>query len=278
MKKIISLLLILFCTIFICSCNSRATINNKDIDIFENVEVTFYGKPNKGFSKIDINNCSDIIKDNFIFKCYKDGKIVNGETVDIIAEYKNPNKKFEYHIKRTRKNYIVTGVDFYPNDIKNYEKDNINKSVRKLADEYISKNIENIHLDFYSGIDRNDWSKSGSFDYTYNYYDTKMIYNINKNKPSDNIYFIIYELTNRINCTKSMESIYKNPMKSGESDIGISYIAVGVRGVTANSNREFKGILANSENSIIKTFDTKEEVEKYCLYYGNYFTYRESFV
>lgn len=278
MKRIIFILLLLFCTMPICSCNSRTATKHKDIDPFENVEVIFYGKPNKGFSKIDINNCSDIIRNNFIFKCHKNGKISNGEEVEIVAEYKNPKKKVEYNIKRTKKNYIVTGVDFYPNEIKNYEKDNINKSVRKFADEYISQNIENIHLDFYSGIDRNDWSKSGSFDYTYNYYDTKMIYNINKNKPSDNIYFIIYELTNRINCTKSMESIYKNPMKSGESDIGTSYIAVGVKGVTANSNREFKGILVNSENSIVKTFDTKEEVEKYCLYGDNYFNYKESFV
>lgn len=278
MKRIIFLLLLLFCTISMCSCNSKTATKHNDIDPFENVEVTFYGKPNKGFSKIDISNCSDIIKNNFIFKCYKDGKISNGETVEIIAEYKNPNKKLEYNIKRTKKNYIVTGVNFYPNEIKNYEKDAINKSLRKLADEYISQNIENIHLDFYSGIDRNDWSKSGSFDYTYNYYDTKMIYNINKIEPSDNVYFIIYELTNRINCTKSMESIYKNPMKSGESDIGISYIAVGVKGVTANSNREFQSILTNSENSIIKTFDTKEDVEKYCIYGDNYFTYKENFV
>lgn len=250
-----------------------------ELDPFKDLKVTFSGKPDKGTVEFDKSHCAEIIKENFDFTCEKNGKISNGESITIKAEYKKTAfEKAGYKINRDCKSYIVTGVDFYPRTLADYEKDNINSSVWKVAKKYIDDNIENIKLDFYSDKDHNNWSKSGSFKYDYTYYDVKMVYNVNTLKPSDNIYFIIFELKNDIECTASMDSTIKNAMSKGDTDCGIAYITVGIKSVTANSDKVFSFVEANDKDIVTNSFLTKQEAEQFCDYGGNYDTYKENFV
>lgn len=249
------------------------------INPFRDIKVKFSGKANNGTAIIDTSNCEDIVKDNFTFVCENNGNLTNGSTTTIKAVY--DNKAFEnagFTVTVDEKSYIVTGVDFYPSNIKNYEKDYLNKAVRELATKYIENNIQTIDMEYDSGKSRKGWSESGSFEYTYNYHDRIMIYNYNRKDYSQNTYFIIYELSNEIKCTEDMTTA-ENPMKSGESDTGYAYIAVGATNVTATSNMIFNNDFNKKEASeIIRSFKTYEEAIEYCTYGGNYITLRELFV
>lgn len=52
---------------------------NSVIDPFKELEVTFSGESDKGVYEIDISNCPDIVKENFIFRCIKNGNLSNGK-------------------------------------------------------------------------------------------------------------------------------------------------------------------------------------------------------
>ena len=253
--------------------------NSSDIiNPFRDIKVRFSGKADKGTATIDTSNCEAIVKDNFTFICENDGNLINGNKAKIKAIYDiKAFKNSGYTITDNEKSYIVTGVDLYPSAIKNYEKDDLNSCVRKLADEYINNNIETMDMEYDSGKNRSGWSKSGSFEYTYNYHDRIMIYNYNRDDYSKNAYFIIYELSNEINCTEDMTT-GENPMKAGESDTGWVYIVAGAPNVTATSNMIFNGDFNKKEASeLVRSFTTYEEAIKYCTYGDGYITLRELF-
>lgn len=249
------------------------------INPFRDIKVSFSGKAGNGSATIDTSNCEDIIKDNFTFICENDGQLTNGSTATIKAVYEsNAFEKAGYSVTADKKSYIVTGVDFYPNAIKNYEKDNLNNAIRTLATQYIEDNIQTLEMEYDSGKNRNGWSESGSFEYTYNYHDSIMLYNYNRNDRSQNTYFIIYELSNEINCTEDMTA-GENPMKAGESDTGWVYIVAGATNVTATSDMIFNDYFNKKEaTEIISSFISYDEAIKYCTLGGEYITVRELFV
>lgn len=253
--------------------------NSSDIiNPFRDIKVRFSGKADKGTATIDTSNCEAIVKDNFTFICENNGNLINGSKAKIKAIYDiKAFKNSGYTITDNEKSYIVTGVDLYPSAIKNYEKDDLNSCVRKLADEYINNNIETMDMEYDSGKNRSGWSKSGSFEYTYNYYDRIMIYNYNRDDYSKNAYFIIYELSNEINCTEDMTT-GENPMKAGESDTGWVYIVAGAPSVTATSDMIFNGDFNKKEASeLVRSFTTYKEAVEYCTYGDGYITLRELF-
>lgn len=253
--------------------------NSSDIiNPFRDIKVRFSGKADKGTATIDTSNCEAIVKDNFTFICENNGNLINGSKAKIKAIYDiKAFKNSGYTITDNEKSYIVTGVDLYPSAIKNYEKDDLNSCVRKLADEYINNNIETMDMEYDSGKNRSSWSKSGSFEYTYNYYDRIMIYNYNRDDYSKNAYFIIYELSNEINCTEDMTT-GENPMKAGESDTGWVYIVAGAPSVTATSNMIFNSDFNKKEASeLVRSFTTYKEAVEYCTYGDGYITLRELF-
>ena len=132
-------------------------------------------------------------------------------------------------------------------------------------------------MDYNSGKNRNGWSKSGSFNYSYTYFDRIMIYNFDRHNQADNAYFIIYELRNDINCTEDM-TVGENPLKAGESDVDWVYIVVGAKNVTATSDRVFNDYFNKKEASdIIRSFTDYGDAVDYCTLGGNYITLRELF-
>lgn len=302
MKKTTAVLLgiILTALCMLTSCtNSETVVNNtttsisfsdgstrtyncsNNINPFYLLDVSFSGKPNKGNAVINTDNCPEIIKENFLFECENNGKLSNGGTAKIKVTYdKSAFEKAGCTVTAEEKDYIVTGVDFYPPTIKDFEKNSINKKMMSIADQYIKKNIEDMEMLYDSELDRKGWSKFGSFSYTYRFSDRMMIYNVNKNDNSKNIYYIIYELNNVIECTRDMpDYCCENPMKSGESDIGWCYVVIGVEGVTANSNKEF--ISQVDEEKVIKTgiaFTNYSDAQLYCYRKGEYKTETENFV
>lgn len=298
MKKIFALFILSTVLLFTGSCtsqgnkdtasttevtneNSIAKEYNSDqsIDPFRDIKVKFTGTARNGTAIIDTSNCNPIIKENFTFTCDNNGSLVNGSIATIKAEYdKNAFANSGCTITTNEKSYIVTGVDFYPREIRNYEKDNLNRAVRKLADSYIENNIQTMEMEYESGKNREGWSKSGSFNYTYNYHDRIMLYNYCRINSSDNAYFIIYQLSNQINCTEDMTA-GKNPMVAGESDIGGAYIVVGAPNVTATSNMIFNSDFNKKEASeLTRSFTTYEDAIDYCTFGDNYITLRELFM
>lgn len=254
---------------------------NSVINPFYNLNVSFSGKPNKGIVSINTDNCSDIVKENFTFKCKNNGKLSNGGIAEIVVNYdKSAFENGGYTITADKKDYIVTGVDFHPNTMKDFDKNSINKELMSIADEYIKANIEEMQLLYDSEKDRTGWSKYGAFNYTYSFCDRMMLYNINKKDSSKNTYYIIYELNNHIECTQDMpDYCCDNPMKTGESDTGWGYVVIGVEGVTATSNKEFISDL--DREKVIKTgatFTNYTQAQMYCYLGKDYKTETENFV
>ncbi len=296
MKKIFALFILFTVLFFTTSCSSQVNQNTDNTTIklengvvkqynssnvinpFRDIKVSFTGDANKGTATIDTSNCEDIVKDNFTFSCENNGNLANGSIATITAEYdKNAFANSGCTVTTDKKSYIITGVNFHSKEIKNYEKEHLNGALRKLVDDYIESNIKTIEMEYYSGKNRDGWSESGSFEYTYNYHDDIMIYNYNRNDSSKNAYFIIYELSNEINCTEDMTSA-KNPMVAGESDTGWAYIVVGAPNVTATSNMIFNSDFNKKEASeLIRSFTTYDDAIDYCTYGGEYITLRELF-
>ena len=252
--------------------------SHQAINPFKDLKVSFSGKLGKGSANINTDNCEAIVKDNFTFICENNGKLCNGGKAVVKAVYdETAFKNAGYTINANQKEYIVTGVDFPPTTIKDYEKDNINKAVRTMADAYIKSNITELDMEFDSQLEHSDWIKSGSFEYTYSYHDRMMMYNYSRKDHSDNAYFIIYELSNYIYCTESMTE-GENPMQKGESDTGWCYIVVGAPNVTASSNMIFNDYFNKKEASeIIRSFKTYDEALEYCTFGNGYITEREMF-
>ncbi|MEE0264834.1 MAG: hypothetical protein UD936_04320 [Acutalibacteraceae bacterium] len=252
--------------------------SQQTINPFKNLKVSFSGNLGKGSADINTDNCESIVKDNFTFTCENNGILCNGSKAVIKAVYdENAFKNAGYTITANQKEYTITGVDFAPKTLKDYEKEHLNLAIRKIADSYIASNITELDMEYDSSRDRSGWSKSGSFEYTYNYHDRLMLYNYKRNNSSDNAYFIIYELSNEINCTKSMTE-GENPMQAGESDIGWCYVVAGATDVTATSNRIFNNSFNKKEASeIIRSFKTYDEAIDYCTYGNGYITDREIF-
>ena len=272
MKKF-ALLSVILAVILLTSCMSaprKATLSTTDP--FENIHISFVGSPDKGYMQTDLSECRDIVKENFRFSCHNDSHLSNGQVAVVTALKIRQN---DIQVLRYQKEYIVTGVDFYPEKLEDYEKDDINKSIWKYADDYIKTHILDFPMEYCSRLDRTGWSKSGAFDYHYNYHDIVMLYSVHKTDKAKNTYFIIFDLENNITCTQDMESSYPAPMKKGESDIGQTYVVVGVSGIRATSNKIFK---ADTPATVYKVFTTQKEAEKFCTYGGEYNTFREMFV
>ncbi len=264
---------------------SDGSIKNYDCDSvinpFYQLDISFSGKPNRGKASINTDNCQDIVKENFIFECENNGKLSNGGMAKIKVSYdKSAFEKAGYTVTADEKDYIVTGVDFYPTTMKEFDKEAINREIMSIADEYIQENIEDMELLYDSELDRTGWSKYGSFSYTYYFSDRMMLYNVNKNDSSQNMYYIIYELKNDIKCTQDMPDYScNNPMKAGENDTGWGYVVIGVEGVTATSNKEFISDL--DKEKVIKTgvtFTNYAQAQLYCHFGGEYETEAENFV
>ena len=269
-------LLLLFCMtvtalLVLASCTSVPQ-KTAMTDPFENIKISFSGTPDKGYMTADLSECSDIVRQNFRFHCHHDGNLSNGQ-VTIVTALKITES--DIPVKRYQKQYIVTGVEFYPEKLKDYEKDAVNKAVRKYADKYIKDHIKEFPMQYDSRLDRTGWSKSGDFNYTYTYRDIKMLYSVHRKNRADNTYFILYELENELFCTRDMEDSYPAPLKKGESDTGRTYVLVGAKSVTANSNQMFTKNISAVECHV---FTTQTKAEQFCIYGGEYDTLTENFV
>ena len=81
--------------LFLCSCGvmsggrDREEKLNTDTDPFKGLEVSFHGEPEKGFADMDVSKCDSFIRDNFKFECKNDGRLSNGETVQVIVSVKS---------------------------------------------------------------------------------------------------------------------------------------------------------------------------------------------
>jgi len=264
--------------------SQNGTVKEYDIpstlNPFYGLKVSFSGEPNRGHATIDAGECLDFVKDNFTFECENDGKLSNGGKAVIKAIYDaDAFGDVNLRLSCTEKEYTVTGVEFYPSLLEGYGKDKINKAIRRAADRYIDDNIKDIEMEFESRQNHNDWGKSGAFNYTYNYCDIIMIYNVNNNDPSQNTYFVIYELSNEIECTESMSDSDKDLMTAGQQDTGWAYVVVGASGITATSDMEFNDdVEYEIVKGNIKTFTSLENAKEYCTYGGEYKTVSENFV
>ena len=116
--------------LFLCSCGvmsggrDREEKLNTDTDPFKGLEVSFHGEPKKGFADMDVSKCDSFIRDNFKFECKNDGRLSNGETVQVIVSVKSKDSENSgVNIIRYEKDYVVTGVDFYPTEIEGYDKE-----------------------------------------------------------------------------------------------------------------------------------------------------------
>ena len=75
--------------LFLCSCGvmsgsmDRKEKLNTATDPFKGLEVSFHGEPKKGFADMDVSKCDSFIRDNFKFECKNDGRLSNGETVQV---------------------------------------------------------------------------------------------------------------------------------------------------------------------------------------------------
>ena len=271
-KKCFGLLLWVILILPLISCQRTDSYSTAQIDPFENLEVSFYGNPNRGYADIDSSLCSQFVRENFRFECKNNGSLSNGGRA-VLTATKFYNDDIE--ILRYQKEYIVTGVEFYPEKIAEYEKEALNKAIRKYADNYIKNNIETFPMRYYSDLDRTGWNESGAFTYYYDYHDIKMMYSVHKRDLSQNAYFIVYELSNRIECTQDMDKSHKAPMKKGESDTGEAYVVVGVKGIKANSDKMFIGDVSDM---VVGVFETVTQAENFCTYRGEYDTFTENFV
>ena len=249
-------------SLLLCSCGAVSGSGDKKFsadttDPFRGLRVSFHGEPEKGFADFDTSNCEIFIRDNFEFECKNNGNLSNGETVSVKASVRNKNiGKSRLGSAAYEKEYIVTGVDFYPTAIEDYEKEALNKEIRRIADKFISESINNFHMLYDSGFDRTGWSRSGSFSYTYTYYDIKMLYTFHQKEHKKNAYFVLYELENSIVCTEDMDSSFEAPMKKGENDRGTAYVLVGLTSVRATGDKIFRAD-SNAEGmkAIKKVFD-----------------------
>ena len=254
------------------SCTSSSQKVATMTDPFENLHISFAGNPDKGYVSIDATDCHEIIRKNFRFHCDKDGSLSNGQTTVVTALQVTEK---DIPILRYQKEYIVTGVDFYPEKPEDYEKEDLNKTLFSYAGDYIEEHIQDFPMTYNSQLDRTGWSKSGAFDYTYLYRDIEMIYCVSENEKSDNIYFILYDVETDIHCTEDMDSGHSAPMKKGESDTGQSYVVVGARGIKATSDKVFKSDISVIEYQV---FADKTDAEDFCTHAENYHIFKENFV
>lgn len=253
----------------------------ESINPFYGLSVTFSGSPGQGTAVFDTSGCTEIVRDNFKFTCKSNGKLKGGSKATITAEYdKDLFESSGYKITCSQKKYIVSGVDFYPEKLEKYNKDKLNKAIRRAAKSYIDDNAKSIRLEFESKLDHNQWSESGSFSFTYSYHDISMMYNVNKNDASQNAYYIIYEFSNKLTCTEDMESTTKSPMKKGDKDTGRAYVVAEAQGIASKSDMTLTDAYVDFDavKASIKTFTTLEGAKSYCTYGGEYKTYTEDFV
>lgn len=271
MKKTI-LLFLIATVMLLVSCTSPQKATAHMTDPFEHIHISFAGNPDKGYVSIDTSDCSENVRKNFRFHCDKDGRLSNGQTTVITAL---PVTDKDIPVLRYQKEYIVTGVDFYPEELEDYEKQDLNKTLFRYAGDYIEEHIKDFPMTYNSQLDRTGWSKSGAFDYTYFYHDMEMIYRFSESDKSDNIYFILYDVETDIHCTEDMDSHHSAPMKKGESDTGQSYVVVGARGIKATSDKIFRSDISVVEYQV---FADKTEAENFCTHGENYHIFKEDFV
>lgn len=114
------------------------------VNPFDNLKVTFTGISGDGEVLIDKSDCHEFVKDEVYFqKGDNNGELKNGDTLTITASYSEYDAtRSKIVITETSKEYKVSGLTSYPDNISECDLSELNSEMDRLETEQINEHLK----------------------------------------------------------------------------------------------------------------------------------------
>ncbi len=233
-------------------CTARNLTDGQPLDAFQNFKVTFSGENGKGKINMDSTKCSKNTKAWITFVPDKAENLKNGDIVTITATPQLALEEEGFFLKEEIKTFTVKNLPGARNSLSGIDtatlREEMNKEMKnKILNSYY---ITDYDYSFSSGKKRQLNSEYFDYESTYNLDSYQYIYTFDD--LNNNSLIAYYKITTNFVCHAPQASLASgfSPMAEGETDTGITYVAIRTNPLRIGKNNQL------DENSAIY-FDTE---------------------
>ena len=217
-----------------------------ELNVWDNVVVTYEGISPNGTAKIEYQGDNDFIRNNVRYSVDKNYGLSNGD--EITAEASCSQIKLDeelYYIAQTQKSYVVEGIPYYADNLSGYDLSELDEQLLGLANESADNSTWNKAYNDGSrlygfqlmrdGSVSQEWSVTGK-------YELKQVKKIfyhsdDKNKQTANSYTIFYEITFPCENTKGYSDASKYGYELGDTYELTIYAEAHITNIIVSDNK-----------------------------------------
>ncbi|MEE1056368.1 MAG: hypothetical protein UH239_03875 [Acutalibacteraceae bacterium] len=211
------------------TCTAKNLPDGVELDAFKGLKVKFEGSSGNGYASIDYDDCSKEVK-NYIYFDIKGGSsnLSNGDEITVTANSYIDLEDEGYFLKEESKKYTVEGLDGARETLEGVDTADLLSEMKKKVNEQIKEDYYVCGYDYKFESGKERYISSYYFSYTTKLDLVNYQYVYDPEDLETNGLIAYYKLATEFKCKddQSYVSDGETPMKKGDKDTGVTYIAV----------------------------------------------------
>lgn len=223
------------------TCTAKNLPDGVELDAFKGLKVEFEGSNGNGYVNIDYDDCSTEVK-NYIYFDIEGSytNLSNGDEITVVANSYTDLEDEGYFLKEESKKYTVEGLDGPKESLEGVDVANLLSEMKNEVNEQLKKDYYVCSYDYKFESGKERYISSYFFTYTTKLDFVNYQYVYDPEDLETNGLIAYYKLTTEFKCKtdQSYVSDSETPMKKGEKDTGITYIAVVTNSLSISSDNK----------------------------------------
>lgn len=211
------------------TCTAKNLPDGVELDAFKGLKVKFEGSSGNGCASIDYDDCSKEVKNYIYFDIEgSSSNLSNGDEITVTANSYIALEDEGYFLKEKSKKYTVKGLDGARETLEGVDTVDLLSEMKKKVNEQIKKDYYVCGYDYKFKSGKERYISSYYFSYTTKLDLVNYQYVYAPEDLETNCLIAYYKLTTEFKCKENQSYVSDGevPMKKGDKDTGVTYIAV----------------------------------------------------
>lgn len=241
------------------TCTAKDLPDGVELDAFKGLKVKFEGNSGNGYASIDYDDCSKEVKKYIYFDIEgSSANLSNGDEITVTANSYIALEDKGYFLKEESKKYTVEGLYGARKTLEGVDTSGLLSEMKKKVNEQIKEDYYVCGYDYKFKSGKERYISSYYFSYTTKLDFVNYQYVYDPEDLETNCLIAYYKLTTEFKCKEDQLYVSDGeaPMKKGDKDTGITYIAVVTNPLLVSSDDKI-----SEANYIYYNIENDESIE-----------------